>query len=364
MDILTENILSPREITRSTVLIGHEDDTFLAFFPAGFIVHKGNYMPIADRINQIKENGAMFRVQGPFGEKPQAIEQGSIECKHLNSNEAFFVVAKGGDAAWAWHGDGATQDEKNYASSLTEILTPGAAVKASIKEHEEPAEFWEALGGKSEYLSVKELSIAPGFEARLFQVSNSQGYMHMKEIYNFQQEDLCNNDVMVLDAYNTIFLWVGRQANQVERKKSIKKAEEYARNLNDRKFEDIQFVELEPCSETIVFKAFFPEWDDDYSSKWLELDPYAALMASIEAEKKKMAEAKWGKKETVYMQAGSQIFDLETLRKGIPEGVDPTKKEQHLSDEVFLQVFGMDKASFNALKDWKKKDMKKQKGLF
>lgn len=48
-----------------------------------------------------------------------------------------------------------------------------------------------------------------------------------------------------------------------------------------------------------MFKGFFPEWDDDYSSRWLELDPYQAEMARIEAEKKAAAEAKWGKKEEV-----------------------------------------------------------------
>ena len=39
----------------------------------------------------------------------------------------------------------------------------------------------------------------------------------MKEIYNFAQSDLNNNDVMVLDAFNTVYIWVGREANKTER---------------------------------------------------------------------------------------------------------------------------------------------------
>lgn len=31
----------------------------------------------------------------------------------------------------------------------------------------------------------------------------------MKEVYNFSQFDLNVNDVMVLDAYSTIFMWMG-----------------------------------------------------------------------------------------------------------------------------------------------------------
>jgi hypothetical protein len=46
----------------------------LTFFPDGFICHDGDYMPIADKIAKIKEDGCMFKIQGPFGEKPQAIE--------------------------------------------------------------------------------------------------------------------------------------------------------------------------------------------------------------------------------------------------------------------------------------------------
>ena len=61
------------------------------------------------------------------------------------------------------------------------------------------------------------MGVAPGFDPRLFHCSNSQGYFHMKEIYNFAQSDLNNNDVMVLDAFNTVYIWVGRQANKTER---------------------------------------------------------------------------------------------------------------------------------------------------
>ena len=68
MDVVTENILSPREITRITVMQGHEDDTLLTFFKNGFICHDGPYMSLPERHAAIKEKGALYRVQGPFGE--------------------------------------------------------------------------------------------------------------------------------------------------------------------------------------------------------------------------------------------------------------------------------------------------------
>ena len=71
MDMITDNILSPREITRITVMQGHEDDTLLSFFPNGFICH--NTERVANKATGaafLAEHGAMYRVQGPFGEKP------------------------------------------------------------------------------------------------------------------------------------------------------------------------------------------------------------------------------------------------------------------------------------------------------
>jgi len=58
-------------------------------------------------------------------------------------------------------------------------------------------------------------------------ISNSQGYLNMKEVYNFSQMDLNVNDVMVLDAYSTIFMWMGPKANKVEIEKSASKCEKY-----------------------------------------------------------------------------------------------------------------------------------------
>jgi len=143
------------------------------------------------------------------------------------------------------------------------------------------------------------------------------------------------------------------------------KAEKMIKEKTDgRDVENVQYVRIDPCSEPMNFTTHFPEWEEEVSEKWLELDPYAAAMAKIEADKKAAAEAKWGKKEEVKYEDASVTHSYDDLKKGTPEGVNPTKKEQYLSEGDFEKVFGMSKAKFNDLKDWKKKDLKKQKGLF
>lgn len=89
----------------------------------------------------------------------------------------------------------------------------------------------------------------------------------MCEIYNFTQEDLNNNDVMVLDAYRTMYTWVGRNANKTEKKNTMEKVEKYVNSLTDgRDIGDIQYVEIEPCGEPINFTTHFPEWEDEVSA--------------------------------------------------------------------------------------------------
>ena len=87
-------------------------------------------------------------------------------------------------------------------------------------------------------------------------------------------------------------------------------------------------------------------------------------MAKIEADKKAAMEAKYGKKESKFLDFSTNKFDYETLKKGIPEGVDPQNKPAYLSDDEFQTVFGMAYEAYKDLKDWKKKDLKKAKGLF
>ena len=91
---------------------------------------------------------------------------------------------------------------------------------------------------------------------------------------------------MVLDAYKTIYMWIGRGANKIEKRNSQKKVDAYIQSLQDgRKDGDIQIVEVEPCSEPPSFITHFPEWEDEVSAKWMEDDPYTAAQKKIAAER-------------------------------------------------------------------------------
>lgn len=48
----------------------------------------------------------------------------------------------------------------------------------------------------------------------------------------------------------------------------------------------------------------------------------------------------------------------------LPKDVDPSRREYHLTDEEFKEVFNMDKKTFESLAEWKRIQHKKNAGLF
>lgn len=53
--------------------------------------------------------------------------------------------------------------------------------------------------------------------ARLFQMSNASGRFTVDEIPDFTQQDLVSDDVMILDVWDTVYVWIGEGANKQER---------------------------------------------------------------------------------------------------------------------------------------------------
>lgn len=95
------------------------------------------------------------------------------------------MISRGGYAAYLWLGEGANEPEERLGKQLLNNLFSFSEVRMTFKEGEEPDEFWDALGGRTEYSNIKDTGIAAGFEPRLFHCSNSSGYFYAEEILNF-----------------------------------------------------------------------------------------------------------------------------------------------------------------------------------
>lgn len=67
----------------------------------------------------------------------------------------------------------------------------------------------------------------------------------------FSLQDLVEEDVMILDTYAQIFVWVGRDANEVEKKEALKTAKDYI--VSDPSNRDLDSTQLLQVSVLHVY---------------------------------------------------------------------------------------------------------------
>lgn len=104
------------------------------------------------------------------------------------------------------------------------------AQPVQVAEGSEPDGFWEALGGKAAYrtsprLKDKKMDAHP---PRLFACSNKIGRFVIEEVPGeLMQEDLATDDVMLLDTWDQVFVWVGKDSQEDEKTEALTSAKRY-----------------------------------------------------------------------------------------------------------------------------------------
>uniref|UniRef100_A0A672T9H1 Macrophage-capping protein n=1 Tax=Sinocyclocheilus grahami TaxID=75366 RepID=A0A672T9H1_SINGR len=122
------------------------------------------------------------------------------------------------------------------------------------------AGFWSALGGKKEYQTSSTLRnmVKP---PRLFGCSNKTGRLMVEEVPgDFTQSDLATDDVMLLDTWDQIFLWIGKEANEVEKTESPKIAKDYV-DSDPSGRRGLPITTIKQGAEPPTFTGWFQAWD-------------------------------------------------------------------------------------------------------
>jgi hypothetical protein len=140
---------------------------------------------------------------GPLNIKAVQVD---FKSSSLNTNDVFIVSNKGREF-YIWCGKGSTGDEREAAKLM---LCAQKREPEMVIESQERDEFWTVLGGKQPYNIEKRIKLSAHTPvARLFEVSNSSGKVNVNEVYNFTQDDLNPTDVMILDVWDSVFVWIG-----------------------------------------------------------------------------------------------------------------------------------------------------------
>lgn len=368
----------------SQVLVtqGKEPPCFLQLFQGGLVIHKGSREDGANKT----DGWRLFCVRGEAEVEASLVE---VNCQRasLRSRASLVLLNAQKGVLYLWHGCkahvGARQVAKRAADKLTQRnpaelgLSSSSNVKVEeVEEGSEPSEFTKALGsqdkkaydcmlqdpGKYNYTPrLFRLSASSGVfegEERLYPARVAEGVMAMpflqENLYSAQQPAL-----FLLDNRMEVYLWQGWQPEDTqcpgsakirwnnERKCAMETVLQYCKEKNPRR-PPLAYLILAGC-EPLTFTNIFPYWEKDTS-----------ISPKAESSKNKVMLVK-----EALSQLSKQQYSIEELtRKPPPEGVDPLRLEDYLSDEDFKKLLGMSRVEFNALPNWKQKNLKKSKNLF
>uniref|UniRef100_A0A8C5GNH0 Supervillin-like n=1 Tax=Gouania willdenowi TaxID=441366 RepID=A0A8C5GNH0_GOUWI len=372
----------------SQVLVsqGKEPPCFLQLFQGGLIIHKGS------RENSSNNTGLwrLFCVRGEVEVEASLVE---VDCRRasLRSRASLVLLNAQSEQVYLWHGckahAGAKLVAKRAVDRLTQRCPSELGLSSSsrvrvveVEEGSEPTEFVKTLGSQDKKAYDCMLT-DPGkynFTPRLFRLSASSGVFEWEErLYParveegvmampFLQENLYSAHqpaLFLLDNRMEVYLWQGRQPEDdqstgsakmrwdSERKCAMETVLQYCKEKNPRR-PPLAYLVVAGC-EPLTFTNIFPYWEKETSFCLTEIDFTASSKNKVVLVK-----------EALTRLSKQQYSIQELTRKPLPEGVDPLRLEDYLSEEDFMTLLEMNRVEFNALPNWKQKNLKKSKGLF
>ncbi|XP_050429442.1 protein flightless-1 [Adelges cooleyi] len=205
-----------------------ENIKFLSHFKRRFVIHSGKRKekPSPVELYHLRSNGS-------------ALYSRLIEIKPdaRNLNSAFCYIVRvqfdqedTNGIVYLWIGSKADPEDIKLAEGIADEMFNDAWTSLQVlNEGEEPNNFfWVALGGEKPY----ECDADYMNYTRLFRCSNEKGYFTISEkCSDFCQDDLADDDIMILDNGEQVFMWIGARSSEVEIKLAYKSAQVYIQHL-------------------------------------------------------------------------------------------------------------------------------------
>ncbi|KAK7501988.1 hypothetical protein BaRGS_00006740 [Batillaria attramentaria] len=217
-----------------------ENLKFLSHFKRKFIIRIGKRPSRAGSPGQVPSKPSTEFFQLRANGSPIAtrcVQLPKADSSLLNScfNYILMVPFDSEDLkgiVYVWVGGKADHAEAQIAEEIAYKMYKDGYTIQMINEGEEPENFfWVGIGGKKPYDTDAEFMKY----VRLFRCSNEKGYFSVSEkCADFCQDDLADEDVMILDNGEQVYLWVGKKTSDVEIKLAFKSAQVYVQHLRNK----------------------------------------------------------------------------------------------------------------------------------
>ncbi|XP_062085157.1 villin-1 [Humulus lupulus] len=200
---------------------------------------------------------AFFRIQGTSPDNMRAIQVDQVPS---SLNSSYCYILKSGASVFTWIGNLSLTRDHDLLHRMLEFINP-TWQPISVREGSEPDIFWTALGGKSEYAKGKEIK-GHVEDPRLFLLNITEGDFKAKEIFNFTQDDLTTEDVLVLDCHNELYIWIGCHSKVKSKQQALMLGLKFLETdvLDEGLSVETPFYVVTEGQEPTFFTRFF-DWD-------------------------------------------------------------------------------------------------------
>jgi hypothetical protein len=212
-----------------------ENLKFMSHFKMKFVIHQGKRKTV--RVEGEKLPVELYHLRANGSPLMMRCIQIPVSASHLNSEFSYilkvpFDSEDNQGIVYVWIGSHANPDEARVCEEIAEDMFGETHSIQILNEGEEPVNFfWIGIGGKKKYDERAEYMRY----VRLFRCSNEKGYFMVSEkCSDFCQDDLADDDVMILDNGEQVYLWIGKRTSDVEIKLSFKSAQVYIQHLRNK----------------------------------------------------------------------------------------------------------------------------------
>ncbi|PNY04664.1 villin-2-like protein [Trifolium pratense] len=259
------NSLKGRPV-QGRIFDGKESPQFVALFQPMVVlkggVSSGYKKLIADKglpdETYTAEGIALIRISGTSIHNNKTMQVNAV-ASSLNSTECFLLQS--GSTVFNWHGNQSSIEQHQLAAKVAEFLRPGVALKHA-KEGTETSAFWFAVGGKQSITSKKVTNDIVR-DPHLFTLSfNKAGKLQEEEIFNFGQDDLLTEDILILDTHAEVFVWIGQNVDAKEKQNAFEIAQKYIEKAGSLEglSPHVPLYKVTEGNEPCFFTTYF-SWD-------------------------------------------------------------------------------------------------------
>jgi advillin len=291
-------------------------DLFLSYFKKDGIEYlQGG---VASGFSTVKRDEFATHLYQVKGKHTVRVTQIEVKNSSLTIDDVYVLDL--GLQLFQFNGSKANRMEKakglEFVRKLNNDARGGRATVTIIDEDPKNETFWRTLGG---YIDVKKVGGDDEDHDKLskksttvLRLSDTTGQLKVDNVTPssgiLTKEILKSDDVFIIDTGASLFVWVGKGANDAERKNAIPSATKYLENCG--RSLHIPISRVVESGEPPVFKALFKAWD-----------PPRILNFS---QKPSVGVAQSSPKKLDVVNLLSSSFDREESI-----GNDPTQKGQH-----------------------------------